>query len=473
MTRPAIVSPPMYHPRIGADGEPGSRRAGLIILAMFAVALGVLLVAPGAALVQVAYLPAVTIIGLFLIWSDPALFVGYAIWLWLLTPLVRRLVDYQIGWNPTSAVLAGPPLVTALCGLRLLRWAPLLRRRSLAPIVLILMGLACGYVVGVAHAGLTAASYALVTWVVPPLFGFHIVALRLAGIPVARLVQRVTLWGVMLLGAYGTWQFVDPPAWDRYWMVQAKMASVGSPEPFMVRVFGPLNSPAPFAIFMMAALLLLLPSRGALRWPSMVMGYIAFFLSLVRSAWLGWMLGFGIYSFRVGMASRMRLVGSAVILVLLLLPLLSLPPVANVVLPRVTSLTDIEGDVSYQDRMQFSRSIADELLEQPLGFGLGSTGATVAAAGIASGIQNFDNGVVEVLFTLGWVGGLLYFGGYLWLCAEWFLRGASGDRSEAAFRAGAMAVLAVLPAFQTLTAFSGVMFWTAAGLGLPLGRGAR
>ena len=59
-----------------------------------------------------------------------------------------------------------------------------------------------------------------------------------------------------ILGLYGFYQYVDPPIWDRYWMTYTTIASIGQPEPFMVRVFSTMNAPAGYATFTAAALLL-------------------------------------------------------------------------------------------------------------------------------------------------------------------------------------------------------------------------
>ena len=45
-------------------------------------------------------------------------------------------------------------------------------------------------------------------------------------------------------GLYGFLQYLDPPIWDRYWMAYTTIASIGQPEPYMVRVFSTLNAPA-------------------------------------------------------------------------------------------------------------------------------------------------------------------------------------------------------------------------------------
>src|SRR5690606_31985599 len=42
-------------------------------------------------------------------------YVKFVMWLWVLSPLVRRIADFQAGWQNPSLVLLTPYLVTSLC----------------------------------------------------------------------------------------------------------------------------------------------------------------------------------------------------------------------------------------------------------------------------------------------------------------------------------------------------------------------
>jgi hypothetical protein len=72
-------------------------------------------------------------VGGFLYWCYPGLYLGFTFWLWFLTPEVRRLVDYQQGWNPESPVMLAPYLVTALIFFTVLRHLPKLQLRLFSP----------------------------------------------------------------------------------------------------------------------------------------------------------------------------------------------------------------------------------------------------------------------------------------------------------------------------------------------------
>ena len=90
-----------------------------------------------------------------------------------------------------------------------------------------------------------------------------------------------------IIGLYGLYQYIDPPAWDRYWLVNAQITSAGLPAPFEVRTFSTEHAPAAFATFTAAGLLLVYVLRsGWLTRLAMVPAILALALSLYRTAWM-------------------------------------------------------------------------------------------------------------------------------------------------------------------------------------------
>ena len=204
------------------------------------------------------------------------------------------------------------------------------------------------------------------------------------------------------------------PVWDAYWMVQSDMGSIGTPFPYEVRVFSTLNSPGPFATVMMAGLLLLLRTPGTLRWGAAAVGFASFLLSLVRSAWGGWVVGLLVLAAQLPTRERTRLALTLVALGVAALPLLRLGPVAESVNTRFETLEDIEGDTSYNARLQLYTDMASFIVRNPLGLGMGSTGVATDL-GDAGGVLNLDSGVIAVPYTFGILGTFYYAGGVLWL----------------------------------------------------------
>ncbi len=427
------------------------------------------LVAHAGGLLERAYPLAALAVGALLYWRYPTLYLGFAWWIWLLTPEVRRLIDYQEGWNPQSLVMIAPYLVTGLTFFTLLRHLPKLQFYRLFPFALVFSGLLYGYSVGIYRAGWQAATYDLLNWLVPAAFAFHLVVHWHAYPRFRQVIQSTFVWGVLVIGLYGVIQFVDPPLWDQHWMKNVPMASIGKPEPFEVRVFSTLNSPGPFAIVVMAGLLLLLNGGGRLlRWPAASIGFVSFLLSLVRSTWGAWLVGVIFIAAQRGRSSP-RLLASLLVVGLIALPLLSIGPAANIVEERLQSVSNLQQDRSANDRLGFYAEFAHKAFLTPAGEGLGSTGVATKLStpgGEELGeLGNFDSGLMNIFFVLGWLGTLLYGGGLAWLSLYALRsRGSSSDRFAAASRSIVVAMLIQLIFFNSLNGLSGMVFWSFLGL---------
>src|SRR6185312_11309533 len=169
--------------------------------------------------------------------QSPVTYTSFSLWLWFVTPFVRRVFDYRHGWNPTNLVLLAPPLVAALSFLTLWRHARELRRRLFVPYLLIIGALGYGYMVGVMVAGFVPATYALLTWLAPIMFGIHLALSWRQYVALSASVRRTFAVALPVLAAYGVYQFVRIPKWDAAWMISSDLRSIGSPLPFLVRVF--------------------------------------------------------------------------------------------------------------------------------------------------------------------------------------------------------------------------------------------
>ncbi|NET73026.1 MAG: O-antigen ligase domain-containing protein, partial [Sphaerospermopsis sp. SIO1G2] len=64
-----------------------------------------------ASLLRIIFPATSLLVGIFLYLRHPILYIGFTWWIWFLTPLIARLVDYRIGWDPTRQILLAPYLV--------------------------------------------------------------------------------------------------------------------------------------------------------------------------------------------------------------------------------------------------------------------------------------------------------------------------------------------------------------------------
>lgn len=420
-----------------------------------------------ASLAELLY-PAVALIaGVLLYRHYPVVFVGYVLWVVFLTPEVRRIVDYRSGWSSISPIMLTPWLVAGIAAIGLLRPSgPAWRKRKLKPFLLSLCGIAIGYAVGLLRADPLAATYGMLTWAVPVVFGMHVAAMEHQQYERLReVLQSTFLWGVLIMGTYGVVQFLAAPPWDGYWMIKSGMNSIGTPYPWKVRVFSTLNSPGMFAPVLGVGLLLLLSARSALKWPAFLAGCTGFMLSLVRSAWLGAVIGVLVITFLASSKRRSKIVlGIAGAALAIGLAVYS-TPLWEVVGSRVDSLSlsSLSTDKSMNDRLALLQEVQREVLTTPLGYGVGSS---QVATKLSSGkVAVFDNGFFNVPYELGWVGGLLFAGGIGVLLFRGFqLVWKQDDLFATIAFAITVSMLAQMLSGNTLINATGLVFWTFAGV---------
>ena len=409
-------------------------------------------------------------VGALLYWKNPPFYLGFIWWIWFLTPFIRRVVDYQIGWTPMNPIVLTPYLVTLLAFFTFLHNLQLFFRHGFLPFVMILGAILYSYFIGGIKNSFFSASHNLLVWIVPVFFSIHIV-LNWQDYPYYRkTVQRVFVWGAIFMGLYGIIQFISPSAWDRHWMLSAPMGSIGFPEPFRMRIFSSLNSPGPFAVVMMAGLLLLFGSKGLLRILAGVVGCVSFLLSLVRSAWGGWVVGILFIALKASGRLRFRLLVLSIVIGLGVLPLVSFGPIAERINERFQSFDEIEDDTSFRARMEFHASLIDEAFLNFVGQGLGSTGVSTKLSSDrfdeAGDVVVFDSGIMNIPFVLGWPGAFLYCWGVIRLILYIFSKTKGQGMFEITNHAIIVSMLTLLVFANSLIGLSGMVFWTFLGLGL-------
>ncbi|MBN3758610.1 glucose-6-phosphate isomerase [Paraburkholderia sp. Tr-20389] len=404
-------------------------------------------------------------VGFWLYFKAPAKYVGYMWWLWFLSPEVRRLADWSKGaFTPTSLIQVAPLAVTMISGLSLIRFYPVLAQRRGLPVLLVLGGLAYAFMIGVVSAGPLAALYDLANWVYPILIGFHIMAHSRQYPEFRETIVNTFIWGMLLMGGYGLVQFFIMPQWDALWMLGSQMNSQGDPVPFGVRVFSTMNSSGPFALAMMGAMVYVMAANHRVRWVAGAFGFLSFCLSLVRSTWGGWVIAMLIQLVKSDNKVRIRIVASAVLLTGLCVPLLAVGPVAERMQARLDTIVNLHDDQSYAARNEFYATFAKTAFTDVTGEGLGATGTSTKLSndgGQLGQYGNFDSGVMNIPFVLGWPGTLLYMSGVIWLLmralrASFRLR---DDKFASASLSLALAIFAMLVFTNSLVGTGGLLLF--------------
>jgi len=381
------------------------------ILAVLAMTAGipVLCILGGQAGVLKLAFPALSLVaGGFLLWRSKPAYVGFVLWLWFLTPYLGRMADFQGGWTPSSPVELAPYITAGLSGLPLLSSLRSLGNRKALSYVCALVAILYGLILGLVSLPLFNVMRALLNWLVPVLFGLFIYQNRGWYPQFRRVIERSFLFGTLLTGAYGIYQFFVLPDWDRLWMLNVQLNSFGAVEAMKVRIFSTMNAPAIYAAVTTCGLLLLFNQSGKIRLLSVACGFLGLMLTVSRASWLSLAAG-GIYlMLHSGMRQRVRLAIAAFACVVFLIGIAQVPAVHDLLMQRLESFQDPSQDVSFSARVTGHEKAFREIAQEPFGEGVGSTDTKHNTEGDDDIIGPHDSTILEFLYSLGWIGSLVY-----------------------------------------------------------------
>jgi hypothetical protein len=398
------------------------------------------------------------------------LYLGFTWWLWILTPLAARFVDYRSGWDSQRLMLVAPYLVSLITLQAVVKYLPAICRQHGLPFMLSIVGVLYGCAIGLVQFAPVSVFRSALDWLTPISLGFYLFVNWRNYPNYSQNLQHVFAWGVLVTGVYGIYQYLVAPEWDKYWLNQSGMfTSAGNPEPLGIRVWSTMHSPGPFSSFMLAGLLLLFSDRSWLRIPAMAAGYLAFLLSLVRSAWGSWLLGLLHISFSLKPKLQLRLILTIAIMAMCVIPLATVEPFAGAISKRLLSLADLQNDNSFNDRSGNYQQNLDLALQSWMGNGIGGTWATGADGSIKSTVV--DSGIIETLLTIGWLGAIPYFLG-LGLMMSKVLQSSVGrtDAFMNAARGISLSFFAQLIFGNSISGFSGILLWSFLGVSLAADR---
>lgn len=158
-----------------------------------------------------------------------------ALILFAFSPLVRRLIDPSAGFDPSGIMLVGPLLALLVPGQILLRViqppsgsAPVTLGRIALPALIVAATVLYGALLSVMQNDISNAASGSVKWFAPLIYALALLVRGEQGLPQAA--ARAFLINLPVAGAYGAFQYVNPPAWDRFWMNYGSITSAGFPE---------------------------------------------------------------------------------------------------------------------------------------------------------------------------------------------------------------------------------------------------
>lgn len=405
------------------------------------------------------------LVGGFLFWRSKPLYVGLVLWLWFFTPYLGRMSDFQAGFSAANPVLLAPYLAAGISVITLLTSLSSIGQRKSIAYICALASIFYGAVIGIARFPLFDVLRALLNWVVPIFFGFFIYQNRHLYQDFRKVIERSFIYGLIIMGAYGVYQFFTLPDWDKLWMLNVQLNSFGAVEAQEIRVFSTMNAPAIFAAVSASGLLLLFCTKGRLRLLSAACGFLALILTMSRASWLSLIAGFIFLATRLDMRQRFRLAIAAVACVVFLFGALQVPVIQNVVSKRIRTFSDPSQDVSYSARIEGHETAFRSLAQEPFGEGIGSTDSAHNTEGDDDFIGPHDSTVLEFLYSLGWIGTSIYAVGLGMLC----VRMAGAGRSDPFVLASQAIVIGFIAQSLLNSVMIGVlgfMVWTFASMTL-------
>jgi hypothetical protein len=436
-----------------------------------AAALAIMILIPALAIVggqagvlRIAFPVLSVVVGGFLLWRSRPAYVGLVFWLWFLTPFLGRMADFQGGWTPNSAVELAPYVTAGLAGIPLLGSIRTLANERALPYACALVAIWYGLILGLVSLPLFNVLRALLNWLVPVLFGLFIYQNRDQYLEFRRVIERSFVFGMLLTGAYGIYQFFSLPDWDRLWMLNVQLNSFGAVEAMKIRVFSTMNAPAIFAAAMMCGLLVLLNVKGKLRLLAAGIGFIGLMLTVSRASWLSLVAGSIYLMMRAEMKQRVRLAFAVFACGAFLIGMTQVPVVHDLLVQRMETFSDPSQDVSFGARVSGHEQAFRQLAQEPFGEGMGSTDTNHNTEGDDEIIGPHDSTILEFLYSLGWVGSLVYGLGICSLAFQIIKKSELSDSFVVSSKAILIGFAAQCLLNSVMIGVLGFMVWTFASL---------
>ncbi|HTL89302.1 MAG TPA: O-antigen ligase domain-containing protein, partial [Leptolyngbya sp.] len=163
-----------------------------------------------AGILRIAFPAGSLAIGAFLFFRYPMFYIGFTWWLWFLTPFVRRVVDWEVGWLDPNPVLLAPFLVTFLSTLTVLIQLPKAIGGNGLPFILSTIAVLYGTFIGLVSYPAQSQSVivAMLGWLTPITFGYYLFSQWRRFPELKQVTERVFLWGTFVMGSYGIIQFL-------------------------------------------------------------------------------------------------------------------------------------------------------------------------------------------------------------------------------------------------------------------------
>jgi O-antigen ligase len=432
------------------------------IVIVFWVFLGLLLLARAGRLLEPLFPLSALAIAYYLCYRSPATYVSFVWWIWFLAPVVRRIIDYQVGGYTFGPWTLAPLLVTAVSMLSFFATLPKSYRGIAFPIVI--SASAMIYCAAISfYLPIRTTTFGILTALSVITFGYYLVIHWREHRQIQAATQKAFLWGAIVMGGYGIVQFLVAPPWDTFYMTsEFGNSAFGLPEPLKIRVFSTMTSPYSVATTLIAGIMISIGSKNPLRWLAMSLGSLTILLTLTRGCWLGFlvaiMLAVVVSKFRY----KVRLISAITVVGFIIFGIASSESFQDAIFNRIDSLSTGDADASFSAR-KLAFDVAFRIAAREI-VGQGFVGnAIIGDTGVPMG----DNGILFILSSLGWVGCVPYFMGIIFaflLILKTYAKNA--DPWLIVCFSSAIAVLAQIGAVDITAEVHGLVLWSFLGSGI-------
>ena len=416
-------------------------------------------------------------------------FVVVIIGLFAFIPGIRRVLDFSTGSFGSIQILSLLPVLSLL-----LLISGVWRNRARLPDPFLKIGsawlglFAYGLAIGMVNAKAAAALYEASIYCLPIVCGAWVASTSHDVTRTLMRFNRIVICCATLTALYAIFQFISPPPWDVFWVVQAHFYSVNQPVPFGMRVFSTLNAPEPFGSFLAVAILMSIHqiyAKGLIYVLPLLCCVAALALTLVRSDWIALSITVPLYILLSGKAVRsvLPLAGTLAIVfaIVSLLPSLLGGTHGSLILDRIGTLSDVSNDESVRDRQEEAAEGIAHASAVIIGDGLGSVGTATKLADPNQEATLIDGGYLARFVEFGYFGLATYVWVVVWpaLAGTVFL--FSGTRPAGASRRAIVLCICIIILYAILDIggdthylLNGIFFWVAVGAlyGLVQGRRA-
>lgn len=321
--------------------------------------------------------------------KDGYIYASLVFCIWIFVAFVRRVVDYQLGYDEQSFIMLSPYLASLIGILKVFKFAFNAWSYISLGLFFILFYLALGF----GFNGPVAAIWDALGFLSPIVFVLYIY-IELPSENKHKLMRIAGLLGGGV-GLYGVFQYIYVPPWDAYWMLNIKVISFGLPEPGLIRVFSTMNAPAVYAAYLVFGICCLLGISKVKYYEMLfvIVMLVALLLTSVRASWGALVIIMSVYFLLSDNVRKINLSLGLVMVALVILGTLD-DDVVDKISNRFDSLANVSEDYSLLERFNTYGAYMEKA--SLIGEGFGSIGA-------ASG-ERIDGGYLKLLINFGYLG---------------------------------------------------------------------